>query len=73
MGHFLIFRTPAMPGRGLARLQAQLAPNSLTGPLLLVTFCAGVLDTTTYFNFGTFASNQTGCVFGVPCSKANGL
>lgn len=36
--------------------------KSLTGPLLLVSFCAGVLDTTAYFNFGTFASNQTGWV-----------
>jgi hypothetical protein len=37
--------------RELGTLQAHLAPNSLTCPLLLVTFCAGVLDTTTYFNF----------------------
>jgi len=60
-----------MLGRWLSRLQVQLAPNSLTGPLLLITFCAGVLDTTTYFNFGTFASNQTGCVFDVLCSRAD--
>lgn len=51
-----------MFGRAVCKLRTQLAPTSLTGPLLLTTFCAGVLDTTTYFNFGTFASNQTGCV-----------
>jgi hypothetical protein len=37
-----------------------LARKALIGPLLLVTFSAGVLDITTYVNFGTFASNQTG-------------
>jgi hypothetical protein len=59
--------------RELCRFQAHLAPNSLTGPLLLVTFCAGVLDTTTYFNFGTFASNQTGCVHRALYLRADGI
>jgi uncharacterized membrane protein YoaK (UPF0700 family) len=43
-------------------LQAEVRPKSLTGPLLLITFTAGILDITTYVNFGTFASNQTGYV-----------
>jgi uncharacterized membrane protein YoaK (UPF0700 family) len=38
----------------------EIDPKALIGPLLLVTFSAGVLDITTYVNFGTFASNQTG-------------
>jgi UTP:GlnB (protein PII) uridylyltransferase len=48
----------------LARLGSygrdEIDPKALIGPLLLVTFSAGVLDITTYVNFGTFASNQTG-------------
>jgi hypothetical protein len=58
----LVFKNMAQFLLSVARcaLRAQIKPSSLTGPLLLVTFCAGVLDTTTYFTFGTFASNQTG-------------
>ncbi|AFR94167.2 hypothetical protein C343_02239 [Cryptococcus neoformans C23] len=44
-------------------LQVTIKPQSLTGPLLLITFCAGALDIATYWNFGTFASNQTGNTF----------
>ncbi|RSH88901.1 hypothetical protein EHS25_002563 [Saitozyma podzolica] len=66
----------------LARLGSygrdEIDPKALIGPLLLVTFSAGVLDITTYVNFGTFASNQTGNTFilitiltGLPAEKAN--
>ncbi|KAH8083736.1 hypothetical protein HD553DRAFT_51987 [Filobasidium floriforme] len=41
-------------------LSAVLAPASMQYPLYLQSFATGVLDATTYADFGTFASNQTG-------------
>ncbi len=41
-------------------LKTEVKPESLIGPLLLVTIVAGMLDVVAYADFGTFSSNQTG-------------
>ncbi len=47
-------------GPGHTYLSATLRPNDLFYPLLLIAFITGLLDSTTYADFGVFASNQTG-------------
>lgn len=46
--------------RSLAYLRETIPPRSLTAPLLFISLACGILDATTYADFGTFASNQTG-------------
>ncbi|KAL7413001.1 hypothetical protein BDY24DRAFT_329534, partial [Mrakia frigida] len=41
-------------------LRETIPPRNLTAPLLFISLACGILDATTYADFGTFASNQTG-------------
>lgn len=43
-------------------LSQHISPQQIVGPLLLLAFITGLLDATTYADFKTFASNQTGNV-----------
>jgi hypothetical protein len=54
------FRRPTCTTRSLSFLRQTLPVRELTGPLLVVTLATGILDATTYADFGVFASNQTG-------------
>ncbi|KAJ8589452.1 hypothetical protein M405DRAFT_881592 [Rhizopogon salebrosus TDB-379] len=47
-------------------LQHTVSPTFLPAQLIAIAFCTGILDATTYADFQTFASNQTGNAIMLP-------
>ncbi|KAG1728336.1 DUF1275 domain protein [Suillus lakei] len=46
--------------RTIKRLQHTVSPAAFPAQLVAIAFCTGILDATTYADFQTFTSNQTG-------------
>ncbi|OJA10968.1 hypothetical protein AZE42_08489 [Rhizopogon vesiculosus] len=52
--------------RTIKHLQHTVSPTFFPAQLIAVAFCTGILDATTYADFQTFASNQTGNAIMLP-------
>ena len=52
--------------RTIKHLQHTVSPTFLPVQLIAIAFCTGILDATTYADFQTFASNQTGNAIMLP-------
>ncbi|KAG1721690.1 uncharacterized protein EDB91DRAFT_1175938 [Suillus paluster] len=58
--HLVVSLAKEMFKRTIIRLQHTVSPTFFPVQLVAIAFCTGILDATTYADFQTFASNQTG-------------